>query len=690
MPFVNELRPEYASTPGINPLMTTISPSRLVMFCGHIGQALIIAGANANRLTSGAEREYGKFTFKIKAPCDMRVVKIIDRYPITIGSGAIRENPESLVIYESAETGEFGTIKLPKFKSCHQHFGFEYKYKPNYRSEIIVPEGDVGKGVVIADSPAITDQGDYNYGISVPTALMSTRSIIEDGVEVSDELLPLLKTKAYETHVVSFGKRGFPLNAYGTRDLYKICPDIGEYVADDGLLFAWRELIPKLAAVQLSPRSLLKTGLDPVFDKKHYVRPGAKVIDIKVYHEVRTTKSAIPTGTTVQLEKYRNAQQRYCETLISEYEALAKRYRHRLKITPEFEQQLVQAHAYSGKDSQNKRLQRTYRADPLDEWRVEVTIEYDLIPTIGFKLTGLFGDKGVICNIKRWQDMPVDMAGNRAMCIMDANSTIKRMNVGRLAAQLINAASRDLSVYIRNSYAADSSDTNVQFLWNRVVRYYEITSKLMYDTITGPKYRGTPRKHIEAIVKDGIYIRRGVDDPKSIAVVGDEIRREFPPVMGPVTYRGQSGRVVTTIKNILIGDMYLMLLEKTGMDFSGVASSKRNHFGLPAKLTNGDKHSEPVRAQPIREWGEAESRLGCAASDGKDGNPVAEMIDLSANPSSHRAATEELFRAPKPTDIKRIIDRVKIPLGKHRSQAMVAHQAECAGWKFIKGDYNDD
>ena len=679
----NELDPRYMSTVGLNPFPSTVSPSRLVMFCGHIGQALVIVGANASRITTGAEREYGKYTFKIKMPCDAKIIKIIERYPQTLGSGRIADNPQSTVIYENAETGEYGIVSLVKYKSNHQHFGFAYRYNDN--ANLLAPGQDIAKGTVIADSPNVKSNGDYHYGISVPVALMSTPGIIEDGVEVADSLLPKMISKAYETHVLSFGKKGFPLNIHGDLETYKICPDIGERVGDDGLLFAWRKYNPLLAPIQMSPTTTMKDRLDPVFDKKVYVRRNARVIDIKVFHERKSNISAMPVGITAQLEKYRNAQQRYCDVLIGEYEALSRKLGKKLKITPEFEQTLVQAYAYSGK-LDDQRVQRTYRADPLDEWRVEVTIEYDVIPTIGFKLTGRYGDKGVICNIRKEEDMPIDVLGNRALVIMDANSTIKRMNIGRLYEQWINAASRELANEIRVRWSTDQSPEQVETLWQRIIRYYQICSPLMYDTITGPNYTQSHLTHVLNVVRDGIHLRMMTDNQPELVDIVEQIRAEYMPCFQPITYRGNSGRLVTTIKPILIGDMYLMLLEKTGMDWSGVASAKRNHFGITAKLTNADKNSEPGRAQPVREWGEAETRLGSAATDALDGNPIAEMIDLSSNPASHRAVCRSIMYANKPTAIHRIIDRNEIPLGNHRALQFINHMNECAGFKFVKKD----
>ncbi|MFO5701888.1 hypothetical protein ACLBSN_32485, partial [Klebsiella pneumoniae] len=46
---------------------------------------------------------------------------------------------------------------------------------------------------------------------------------------------------------------------------------------------------------------------------------------------------------------------------------------------------------------------------------------------------------------------------------------------------------------------------------------------------------------------------------------------------------------VTTKVNVLMGPLYMMLLEKIGEDWSAAASVKTQPFGLPSKLNNHDR-----------------------------------------------------------------------------------------------------
>ncbi|MFO5795461.1 hypothetical protein, partial [Klebsiella pneumoniae] len=65
---------------------------------------------------------------------------------------------------------------------------------------------------------------------------------------------------------------------------------------------------------------------------------------------------------------------------------------------------------------------------------------------------------------------------------------------------------------------------------------------------------------------------------------------------------------VTTKDNVLMGPLYMMLLEKIGEDWSAAASVKTQPFGLPSKLNNADRASTPGRETAIRSFGESETR----------------------------------------------------------------------------------
>ncbi|MNV32828.1 hypothetical protein D3C71_1241770 [compost metagenome] len=170
------------------------------------------------------------------------------------------------------------------------------------------------------------------------------------------------------------------------------------------------------------------------------------------------------------------------------------------------------------------------------------------------------------------------------------------------------------------------------------------------------------------------------NNPIDYPTMIDELRAEYPPVYGPVKFIGYTGKEIITKESVLIGSAYIIVLEKTGGDWSGVSSAKLQHHGIPAKITKSDKNSYPGAAQPVRMTGEAEVRLGAATCGGE---VWADIIDQSNNPTVGKEILANIYRADKPTDIKEVIDRKEFPVGNGRNNVFVDHILECAGMRFV-------
>ncbi len=675
----SELKPQLLGLSSLSPFPGETSSARAQMWTSHMGQTLVVKGATPPRIMTGCEADYGNYTFKVRMPANATIVKVIQKYPKSAGYEAIEENPLTLVIYEDADTRQFGVAEVPLTSIRHQHFGF--RYKATAAQQRIYQGSNIGKGTILSDSPNIDEYGNYNYGVEANVALMSVPGIIEDGVIVSEDFVKKISSKGYKTVVMECGKKRFPLNLYGKdSEDYKPFPDIGQVVNDEGLLFALREYNPILAPVLMSPKAL-RTPEHP-HDVCCYATPGARVVDVKVLHDNRRGQlSPTPSGMEAQMEKYSKATSRMYKTLLETYHSL-KRERKRqgrdIQITDQF-QTLLQHALSDDPENSKERITRTYRNAPLDDWRVEITLEYDVVPGVGAKITGADGDKGVICAIWKTEDMPVDQHGNRADFIMDGDSTGKRMNIGRMYRMYIAANMAYYSNVVR-----DMVDKKVptQQIWDMVLEYYSIISPKNRKLLLSDAYKGSPEYHIESIVKSGFYATIPTDNTIESPDIIRRLRKEFPLPIGPVTYRGRSGRMVTTKSDVLIGGLYILTLEKDGKDWAAVASAKIGHFGFPSKIHQRDRYSEPGRSNPTRITGEAEVRLFEAVAKGSS----AELIEMSNNPITHRAVYRHILTADKPTAIAKVVDRQKFPRGRGRNLGFMKHIMACGGVGLIQID----
>lgn len=711
----NELDLRLLNICGLNPWDGHDSAGRKQMMSSHLGQRLTISGATERRNQTGMENEFGKYTMAIRMPATGQIIKVIDRYRKTYGLDSIEVNPETIAIYEDLDAGCFDIMKIEKFCSQHQYFGFQYIFRPVIHD--IRKEAYIKKDTVIADSPAIDPKtGAYKLGIELNMVLLSIPGVSEDGIIISRDVLPKLSFKTYETRVIEFGSRMFPTNLYGVDGKFKAYPDIGEMIKSDGqgrgILINLRTYDKNLAVVEQSTKALQQ--IDFTYDKPVYVGEGGRVVDIKIHHDNAVNPSPTPFGMETQSKRYDNARRHFYKEILDEYDRLKydhKRNNRELKLSPRFHQLVVEAISVVGKDDGQK-VFKLYRQAPLDDFRIEFTVEYDMIPTDGFKLTDFHGGKGVICEIwEPWQ-MPVDAEGNRADMIMDPNSRISRMNLGGPLEMFINGSSRDTSKFVREMMRYGNPDDNALMMqnrgigrvmegwskdlstrsdievmnaWNFLMGYYGMTSPKMLEMFNGGRYKKTPREHVEHICKEGVYLYLPPDNPAEAEVMVEQVNTYYPSCYGPVSYVGRSGRHVVTKNPARIATCYIMLLEKIGDDWTAVSSGKTQHYGVLAQVTNSDKYTQPTRQQAIRALGEAEVRIYTSYVGTR---VTAEQMDRNNNPKTHEHICYELMRAEKPTDIYCAVDRNVIPFGGAKPQQLVKHIGECAGWEFCYEPYD--
>lgn len=676
----NELCTELAGTgTGLNQWLTNDSSARLVMFAGHLGQLMVTEKPDIRQNISGSEREYGKYVFNVAMPEESRIEAIVDKYQPEVGGPPI-ENPLRTVFYRDVH-GQVGIVDISLYHSRHQSYGFKFRKTKNY--DRLEPGMLFPAKTVVAQSPNVDDMGNYRYGCEANVAFLSVPQIIEDGFVASDEFLERNAFQAVKTNSVSWGSKYVALNLYGDENNYKPFPDIGERVKDHGVLMALRKIDENMALVELTPKALMK--IDYVFDKRIYAVAGALVTDIEVWHDDNSRGQRSLAGTEVQPMRYFNRLSRYYGRIVEIYNSLqskARKFGEELVLTPAAHELVVRAFQRTFKE----RINRTYRNAPLDDFRVDISYTYRVVPTIGNKFTGQHGDKGVIVDVRPASEMPTDQWGRRADLILDGDSTVKRMNPGRFYEQYTNVANYHTLLKLRELLPnGEGTAQEIKTAWEYLYGYYSVVSSAMKERVdefmelkaSKGQLREWIAHHLKAVVNDKIY---PYIPPRLPEIGAQQIRNirdsVYAPPIGPLTYRGKSGKWRTTKTPAFIGNMYVILLEKTGEDWSAVASPKTQHFGIAAKLTRADKLSTPGHKQPVRFLGEDEVRLIAAFCGGA---VVAELLDQSNSPHKQRHIARMLVSVDKPSDIMNVVPAGEVPQGLNRAVQFVNHQLICSG-----------
>lgn len=387
---INELSMPLVAMHALNSAVAYNAPARGTMFSGHFAQRPVIEGSEPKLFQSGAEEEFGKYTFSVKMPEDGTIVCVIPRYKPGHMDDSIEFNPETLVMYRSHETGRIDFFTVPYHASYHPSFGFKYEQKEaaNY---LTVGE-EFEKDTIFADSPAVKGESHYTYGKNLNVVYMSHPNVGLDGYVVNRAALPYFKFRVYESRSIEIGANTIPLNIYGNDEIYKAFPDIGELIREDGLLMASRRFDPYLAPALLSREDL--KNVDYVFDNKVYVRAGVgRVVDISVVRSENVNRQ-LPEEISAQLEKYASANERFHREIIRFEEQLIRESNQNGKhgdidISEQLQRLIVMAKGITnyGANKHRQPLTLTYKREPLDNWRINFTIEYEVIPDRGFKLS---------------------------------------------------------------------------------------------------------------------------------------------------------------------------------------------------------------------------------------------------------------------------------------------------------------
>lgn len=674
----SELRAEVLGTQANNPWAGTNSSSRGAMYTKHTGQTLVIANPEVRKVQTGTERETAKYTHKIQFHNNSYIIQVLDKFPYAFGRNRIEYSPKRVIIFENRDHPDLEVDVLydTDHHIMHNFFGFEYKRNMDVQNRVTAG-ARVGAGTIIADSPNVLPSGDYANGVNANVIMCSHPAGTEDGVCISQSFADRLKVKAYVTRRFSFGHGIVPLNMYGDDKNYKIFPDIGDKVREDGILCSLRDYIPELAPCDLSISSLQQVTQ---FDKSQFVEPNATVIDITVI-KGQSKPGDLFTSQEDQVTKYHDAHMQFYNQLTDAYKTLQKNRGGHVPISHEFQRLLVEAHAFT--DGKRKLQER--RVD-LPAWTVEITVMYDIPAERGFKTTDTHGGKSVVVDIKPDHMMPIDKMGNVVDIIVDDVSIIKRLIKGKPYEHYILASWRDTTTRIRDEVAQYNGripDKVYKEIFHHLMGLYKISSPPFYKKIQ--EIRPNIKAHVNSVIERGIHQLVPTDNPVRYLDVVELLDKYYPPCMSKLTFIDNNGELQETSDNILVGVIYYILLEKLGNDPSSVTSAKLQHYGLPSKPSTYNRYDSPHKRTPVR-FGESEMRLFTAFAGGLE---TADLVDRTTNIAAHEGILDNLLAADKPSDVYNLVDRDKHPIGGGHIQKIVKHEFESMGLKYSRSSNKD-
>lgn len=649
-PYLNNVNLEHrlmGFQAGLVPLVQNISHGRLDMFAGHVNQAMVLDGAEWPLLFSGYEQNLGEYEFSTSNRTqDVLVLAVIPKYPLVRGERHIHKNPSLTVVYRGLEDNKIGYFTVDSYTKCSDGFGYENVY---LNTHLLSAGQYIPKEAQLTTSP-IHKNGLYCMGVNANVAFMTLEDTIEDAMLISRTLAAKMRTTEIHREVIPVFANQHPLNIYGDETEFKLCPDIGECVNDTGVLAGFRPISSESFMSDVQPRALEQPQF--LHDEIFYAPPGAEILD----YDFHVAKGATTDYLYAQVEKYIYAANRYWREIINIYQ----QNKHELEPTKEFNTLVTTAikrlaaagESVPGLSRKPKTRLLGKNKRFIDFMQIVVTYMTKRDCSLGFKITGRDGCKGVVCRVADDADMPVDDYGIRADLVIDPKSVIARMNTSQWNEQAINRVSEFMRRGLEATYKQDPEGS-----FSRLIEYYADINPNYAELVRTTKDTSDARAaHVRDAVANGISIHV----PAGLNTVNLKLikylKDKYNVKVSPVTYvnRDEDGTVTGVFRtkaDVCIGSKYVYLLCKIPEpSSSGIA--RVNQYNTPMKSSAADRLRYPIRQSPIR-FGEDEVRI--ESMDLAVTSEVMRLMSLQGNSQKGVSAlAEEILTNPYPTRITRI------------------------------------
>jgi DNA-directed RNA polymerase beta subunit len=556
-----------------------ISSSRNIMFTSHLRQAVNLCNPDFPFVFTHYENIVGKnSTGYYKAKSNLEIVDRIAKFE----NGIQDDHIYYMFVYDK-DNDTYDIIEKKIVEDLTEKFGFSYNNENMDSKEI----GDkVKKGEVLYKTTSYDDNMNYCYGKNVKFVYLLENNTIEDAIVVSESLSKrMMASKEIETVKISINDNDILCNIYGDGENYKGFPNVGDYI-EDRIVCSKRRIHNSQLLYDLKKSNLRKINYSS--DVLYFCE--GKVVDINIYCNKPLDKIE-KNSFNAQLVYYLEMQENF-------YRKLYLRCKKIIESGSEYSSDIN----YYYKKAKNY-LDENYK------WReednsvfsnmiVEFTIERDIALSTGQKITGRYGNKGVVAKIRPDNEMPFLETGERIDIIFNSLGVINRLNSQQLFEQSMTFISNRTRERLATLPTVEEKTTLLlRLLWYFNRRQEEEMKK--YIKALNKKKK---EEFFESVIRDGIYIHNPpLWESEPLFDRLRDLYKEFDWIKPYDVYVNKWGRLIKILKPLVVGDMYVLKLKQTSKKgFSVRSTGGLSKKGLPEKTNKAKTHQELYSKTPIR------------------------------------------------------------------------------------------
>lgn len=572
-----------------------ISSSRSIMFTNHLKQYVVLNNPEFARVFTNYENSFGRLSSSIhKADANYEVVKRISKYA---------DKPDhmyALFVYNK-ETDTYDVIMKKIVEELTEKYGYEFN---NKKLDSLKPGDTIRKDETIWKSTSYDDDDNYCYGVNAMVCYLIDTATIEDAVVVSKQFADRMISKKVETVNISINDNDVLCNLYGDKDVYKGFPDIGEEVRDS-ILCSKRRIINDQILYDMKKANLFKTSLTN--DKPYY--SNGTVVDIDIYCN-KTLEEIGDAEYNQQFIRYLKNQERYYTEI------------------KEFTEKIINSGSKYSDDIGFLYQRSSNILDPNYRWKdqdtvfnyivMDITVAQNVGLSAGYKLTGRYGNKGVISFVADIDEngdshMPyfyqADGTKKYVDVVLNSLGVVNRLNSAQIYEVSINFISDNL---VQKFKTMDNNEEKAKMLF----KYLSYFNESGYCDELKEYYYGLSeegRKDFFAdIDKYGIYVNvPPIWESQPMFDKLTEIYKEFDWIKPYQAYVHQFGREIPILNPLIIGEEYLIKLKQTSKkNFSARGTGHLSQIGLPDKTSKLKNNQQLWSTNPIKMGRDEDSNLG--------------------------------------------------------------------------------
>lgn len=594
----------------LTPRACSCDTQRLNMFSNHISQLVHLKTPELPKVFTNFENQVGKYSVAYKK-ADTDTV-IVDK---------IRKNACTYMVITRDANGLYDIYPVRAAVNVTEEYGYAIEDKIANKEK-----GDIIRaGEFITSTSFYDDDSNFRYGVNLKACYLPWNGMtMEDAIVISESAAERLTSYKVENTSLVLNRNCLLLNLYGDDTRYQGFPAVGEEIKDS-VLCSVRQIQYAKSLFDLRDTQLRQTGPN---DKVFHC-PNGTVVDIDIYNNLPYEQLK---NNVYSEELYRlfNEQLAFYSKLHDVLSRIINNENNRYTSD-------VAYWAKRSVDYRDETKSWKYQNAKFEGVMLKFTILKENRLNISAKLTGRYGNKGVISKIIPDAEMPHTKDGFTPDVLLNPLGVINRINPAQLHEQHINWMSDNLVREIKKYDDVQKQFDEILWFITKLNPNEGAFIKAKVRTIADK------REYVKDTLKTGVYIHQ----PPFFGVVSMEtlveMFKEKPYLCKKYKFEGVEGELV-------VGDLYFIRLKhESSNKFSARSTFATNIKQSPAKSASKKKSTEAYAHTPVR-IGEMETTNLLIT---KDGDAVSKMLrTYSSSERDRMKLVQDILTAKDPLRIK--------------------------------------